>query len=161
TTLSQVTDILAEATGADKVDAFLYDPGRDCLVAVGSSSQPLAARQRKLGLDVLAVSNGGRVVHVFQSGKTFVTGHLEDDPDELRGIKEGLRIRSKLGVPLDISGVRRGMIMLASLAPDYFSDDDVRFAENVVPWATLLAHRAELVETIGRNAAEQGRRGAA
>jgi len=41
---------------------------RDSLVAVGTSTQPLSARQRQLGLDVLPVSNGGRVVHVFKTG---------------------------------------------------------------------------------------------
>jgi len=59
---------VAEATGADKIDAFIYDPTRDSLVAVGTSTQPLSARQRQLGLDVLPVSNGGRVVHVFKTG---------------------------------------------------------------------------------------------
>src|SRR3954469_22292680 len=59
-TLSHVSDLVARATGADKVDAFLYDPARDSLVAVGSSAQPLSVLQRQLGLDVLPLSNGGR-----------------------------------------------------------------------------------------------------
>lgn len=91
-TLSRVSDLLANATGADKVDAFVYDATRDSLVAVGTSNQPLSARQRKLGLDVLPLSNGGRVVYVYQTGRTFVTGRLDEDAEELRGIKEGLRI---------------------------------------------------------------------
>ena len=62
TTLSFASDLVADATGADKVDAFLYDSTRDSLVAVGTSDRPLSARQRKLGLDVLPLSNGGRVV---------------------------------------------------------------------------------------------------
>ena len=78
TTLNHVANLVAEATGADKIDAFIYDPTRDSLVAVGTSTQPLSARQRQLGLDVLPVSNGGRVVHVFKTGETFMTGQLEE-----------------------------------------------------------------------------------
>lgn len=119
------------------------------------------AAQRQLGLDVLPVSNGGRVVHVYETGRTFVTGRLEDDPEELRGVKDGLQIRSKLGAPLVVAGARRGMLMLASLKPDYFTDDDVRFAETVARWTATVAHRAQIVEEITRNAAAQGRQGAA
>jgi signal transduction histidine kinase len=161
TTLNHVADLVAEATGADKIDAFLYDATRDSLVAVGTSTQSLSARQRELGLDVLPVSNGGRVVHVFKTGETFMTGQLDKDMTELPGIREALKIRSKLGVPLDIGGERRGMMMLASLKPDFFSADDARFAEAVGHWTGIVAHRAELAEEIGRNAAAQGRRAAA
>jgi two-component system, OmpR family, sensor kinase len=42
TTLIHATDQIAAAFRADKVDAFLYEPPRDALVAVGSSNQPLS-----------------------------------------------------------------------------------------------------------------------
>jgi hypothetical protein len=45
---------------ADKVDAFLYDASRDSLVAVGVSTQPLSALEKRFGVDGLPVSNGGR-----------------------------------------------------------------------------------------------------
>ena len=160
-TLSHVSDLVAGATGADKIDAFLYDPARDSLVAVGTSTQPLSVLQRQLGLDVLQLSNGGRVVHVYKTGETFVSGRLQDDPEELKGVKEGLRIQSKVGVPLIIGGERRGMMMVASLKPDFFTPEDVRFVEAAGRWVGILAHRAELAEEIGRNALEQGRRAGA
>jgi signal transduction histidine kinase len=161
TALSTACDAVAAAVGADKVDAFLYDSERDCLVAEGSSNQPLSAKQIRHGLNVLPVSNGGRVVQVYQTGKTFLTGHLEDDMEELRGVRELLQIRSKLGVPLDVGGKRRGMMMIAALRPEAFRADDVSFAEAVVRWVGSVAHRAELVEEIERNAVEQGRRAVA
>jgi signal transduction histidine kinase len=160
-TLDHVANLVAEATGADKIDAFLYDPARDSLVAVGTSTQPLSALQKQHGLDVLQISNGGRVVHVFKTGKTFLTGELDKDMEELPGIREALQIKSKLGVPLDIGGKRRGMMMIASLKPDFFTAEDARFAESVGHWAGIVAHRAELAEEIGRNAAMQARRAAA
>jgi two-component system OmpR family sensor kinase len=160
-TLAHVSDVVASATGADKVDCFLYDPARDCLVAVATSTQPLSALQRQLGLDVLQISNGGRVVHVYKTGQTFLTGHLEDDPEELKGVREGLRIRSKLGLPLEFGGQRRGMMMLASVKPEFFKKDDVPFAESLASWVGILAHRAELAEQMARNAAEHGRRAGA
>jgi signal transduction histidine kinase len=159
--LTHSCDVIAEALGADKVDAFLYQPAKDTLVALGSSTQPLSALQRKLGLDVLPVSNGGRVVFVYQTGQTFVTGRLDEDPEELKGVREGLKIRSKLGVPLAVAGHRRGMVMIASLQPDFFTPDDVRFAESVVSWIGLVTHKAEMAQEIARNAVEQGRRAVA
>jgi signal transduction histidine kinase len=160
-TLEHVGNLIAGATGADKIDAFLYDAARDSLVAVGTSTQPLSALQRQLGLDVLQISNGGRVVHVYKTGETFMTGRLDQDEAELPGVKQALKIKSKLGVPLDIGGKRRGMIMIASLKPDFFTAEDARFAESVAHWAGIVAHRAELAEQIGRNAAAQARRSAA
>ncbi len=159
--LSHAADAVAEALRADKVDAFLYDPSRDSLVAVGTSNQPLSALQRRLGLDVLPLTNGGRVVHVFKTGATFVSGHLDQDMEELRGVREGMGIKSKVGVPLHVNGERRGMVMIASLQPEFFSPEDARFAEIVVHWIGSVVHRAELVAEIARNAAEQGRRAAA
>lgn len=161
TTLAHVADLIAAVMGADKVDTFLYDPERDSLVAVGTSNQPLSALQRKLGLDVLPVSNGGRVVGVYKTGETFLTGRLRSDPGELLGVREGLKIESKLGVPLVMGETRRGMIMVASLQPDHFTPEDARMAESIGRWAGLVAHRAELAEAISASAVEQGRRAGA
>jgi two-component system, OmpR family, sensor kinase len=156
--LTHAANAIADALCADKVDAFLYDEKRDSLVAIGVSTQPLSNLQRKLGLDVLPVSNGGRVVHVFQTGETFVSGNLRNDPDELKGVKDGLRIESKIGVPLEVAGQRRGMMMIASLKRDFFSDIDASFAEIASKWVSMVAHRAQLIQDIERNALEDGRR---
>src|SRR5688572_32155087 len=90
-----------------------------------------------------------------------MTGRLDQDEAELPGVKQALKIKSKLGVPLEIGGKRRGMMMIASLKPDFFTAEDVRFAESVGHWAAVVAHRAELAEQIGRNAVAQARREAA
>jgi two-component system, OmpR family, sensor kinase len=156
--LTHSANAIAEALGADKVDAFLYDELRDSLAAVGTSTQPLSDLQKRLGLDVLPLSNGGRVVHVFRTGEIFRSGNLVDDPEELRGVKEGLKILSKIGVPLEVGGQRRGMVMIASLKPDYFTAADEAFAISIVRWVGGVAHRAELIEDIERNAVERGRR---
>lgn len=159
--MSHAADVIAEALGADKVDAFLYDESRDSLVAVGTSSKPLSNLERKLGLDVLQLSNGGRTVDVYRTGRVFRTGNLFDDPEELRGIREGLKIQSQIGVPLEVGGTRRGMVMIASQQRDYFTDVDEAFACSVVRWIGSVAHRAELIRDIEQNAVEQGRRAAA
>jgi two-component system, OmpR family, sensor kinase len=161
TTLSRASDLIADALRADKVDAFLYDPERDSLAALGTSDQPLSALQRKHGLDVLPLSNGGRAVQIFTQGKTFVSGRLDRDPEELRGIKEALHVRSTLGVPLEIGGKRRGVILVASQQTEFFTEEDVRVTEGVTRWVGVVAHRAELMEEMARTAAEQGRRAVA
>jgi signal transduction histidine kinase len=161
TALQHTCDVVAAELGADKVDAFLHDPARETLFALGSSNQPLSALQRKVGLDTLAIANGGRVVDVFLTGKTFVTGRLDADAEELRGVKETLKIKSKLGVPIVIAGEKRGVLMVASQKRDYFTPEHVRWVEAVVRWVGVVAHRAELAQEIARNAAEQGRRAVA
>ena len=160
-TLSHASDVIARVSGADKVDAFLYDPARDSLVAVGSSTQPLSARQRQLGLDVLQLSNGGRTVNVYKTGETYLNNAVGEDVTELPGIRDALKIGSEIGVVLEIGGARRGMIMLASLRPDFFTPEDARFMETIAPWIGVVAHRAELAAEIARNAAEAGRRAGA
>jgi signal transduction histidine kinase len=98
---------------------------------------------------------------VFTTGETFVHGHIDQDADELPGIREALKVRSNLGVALDIGGERRGMIMVASQQRDFFSPEDARFMETVARWVGVVTHRAELSEAIGRAAEEQGRRAGA
>lgn len=156
--LNQACNAVGDALHADKVDAFLYDDSRDCLVAFGASSTPLSRLQRKLGLDVLPVSNGGRSVQVFQTGEPFVTGRLQDDPEEVRGLKEGLKIQSELGVPLQVGHRRQGMLMIASLQPDFYTTDDLEFAQSVARWVGMIAHRAELAEEITKKAVEEEQR---
>src|SRR4051794_41166130 len=119
--LVEACNAVAQALDADKVDAFLYDPGKETLVAIGSSTQPLSALQKKTGLDVIPLANGGRVAWVYQHQQTFRTGHLDEDPEELRGVKTVLKIKSKIGVPITIAGKPRGMMMIASLKPDFFT----------------------------------------
>lgn len=161
TALTHAANAIADALSADKVDAFLYDDRRDSLVAVGVSTQPLSALQKALGLDVLPISNGGRVVHVYRTGEVFRSGDLQNDPEELKGVKEGLKIQSKLGIPLMIGEKRRGMVMIASLRRDFFTESDEAFACSVVHWVGMVAHRTELVKDIERNASDHGRRAAA
>lgn len=161
TTLTHLADLVADATGADKIDVFLYDAPRDSLVALGTSNQPLGARQRQLGLHVLPLSNGGGTVQVFRTGEVFHTGSLEKDRNEVPGVRDALGVRSTIGVPVLIAGERRGVLMLASRKPEFFSLEDLRFAEAVGHWAGIIAHRAELAEQIGRNAAAHARRAAA
>jgi two-component system, OmpR family, sensor kinase len=159
--LVHACDVIARALRADKVDAFLHDTEKNTLVALGTSRQPLSELQKKMGLDILQIANGGRVVDVFATGKTFLTGHLQADPEELRGVKEALKIQSKLGVPLEIGGERRGVIMIASLERDQWTADDARFAESVVRWVGIVAHRIALVEEVARESLQRGGRAVA
>ena len=159
--LIHAADAMADAFAADKVDAFLYEESRDSLVALGVSTQPLSNLQKNLGLNVLPVSNGGRVVEVFRTGNLFRSGDVQSDGEELLGIREGLKVQSSLGVPLHIGSRLRGVLMLASLKPGFFSEADEGFVRSAAAWVGTVAHRAELMEEIGRNALEQGRRSAA
>ena len=98
---------------------------------------------------------------VFLTGVPYATGQADQDPEQLRGMTEGLGIRSAIMVPLEVAGTRRGVFLASSARPDFFAEDDVRFLEAVSRWVGMVAHRAELTERIATEAREQGRRVAA
>ena len=159
--LDEAAQLIAEALAADKVDAFLYDPDSASLVAVGTSDTPLGRRQHQLGLDRLPLANGGRIVAVYQSGAPFHTGHTEEDPDELLGIKRGLGVRSTLAAAIEVGTERNGVLGIVSTQPERFSEEDARFCTAAAGWVGLVAQRAELAEQLAREAATQARRVAA
>jgi two-component system OmpR family sensor kinase len=156
--LSQSADLIASATQSEKVDAFLHEAESHTLVAVGTSHTALGAKQRSLGLHLLPVANAGRTVQVFQTGRDHHDNRAENDREELRGLVEGLKIRSVINVPLEVAGVRRGVLTLASTQPDVYSAEDVSFTHVVAGWVGGLVHRAELLATATRHAREAGRR---
>lgn len=156
--LDQASDLLVPALDADKIDAFLYDPSIATLVAAGTSHTPMGQKQIATGLNRLPVANGGRTVEVFTTGESYFTGDAHNDPQVLPGIREVLGVRSMLVVPLTIAGERRGVLSANSAKEDHFTEEDFRFLHAVARWVGMLAHRAELVESIKRHTAEQARR---
>lgn len=157
-TLDQAATLVVEALDADKVDIFVVDPSSESLVALGVSATPLAQRQVAIGLDRQPIVNGGRAVQVLQRGEPFITGHTDTDPEEAIGIRDGLGIRSSIIAPLEVSSERRGVVSVTSLQPEHFTPDDLLFLEAVARWVGMVMHRAELVEQIRQDAAEQARR---
>ena len=159
--LDQASQLVVRALHADKVDAFLYDPGNSSLVAVGTSDTPMGRRQHQIGMDRLPLANGGRTVEVFQAGEPYHTGQADEDPTMLVGVTEGLGVRSVLAVPLDVAGERQGVLEVVSAAPDAFAPADLHFLGIVAHWVGMVAHRAQLVEQIAQETAAQARRVAA
>jgi signal transduction histidine kinase len=161
TTLSQVTQLVAQALEADKVDIFFHDRDVDTLVALGTSNTPMGRRQRTIGMDRLPIVNRGRTVEVFLSGQSYFTGNADEDPCELVGIKEGLGVMSEVVTAFAVDNERRGVLLVSSSKPDFFSEQDLRFIEAVARWVGAVVNRAEMVEFMTKEAAEQGRRMAA
>ena len=159
--LMQAAQLMAETLGADKVDVFLYQPATDTLVAVGTSDTPMGRQQRAIGLDRLPVSNGGRTVQVFQSGAPHHDGSLDQDPEELRGVTQGLGARSVIQVLLTVNQEPYGVLQALSAQPEFFSQADLRFLQTAARWVSMVAHRAQLVEQIAQESVLQGRRAAA
>jgi len=60
-----------------------------------------------------------------------------------------------------VDNERRGVLLVSSSKPDFFSEQDLRFIEAVARWVGAVVNRAELVEFMTQEAAEQGRRMAA
>jgi signal transduction histidine kinase len=159
--LDTACNLVAEALGADKVDALFHEVDSDSLVAAGTSDTPMGRKQHAIGMDRLPLANGGREAEVYRTGQVYATGRADRDPEQLRGITDGLGIRSAILVPLDVASVRRGVFLASSARPDFFAAEDLPFLEAVARWVGMVAHRTELVERIAAEAREQGRRVAA
>ena len=152
---------IADTMHADKVDVFLHEQASGELVAVGTNDSAMARKQKALGLDRVPVAGGGATAQVFRTGQSRLSRHLDQEPTELRGVVEDLGVRSQIGVPLDVRGERRGVVMVCSAEPEYFSEDDLRFTEAVASWVGLVGYRAATVEKAVAEAARDGLRVAA
>lgn len=159
-TLKSASTVVADVLGAEKVDAFIFEPANQTLAA-GVSDTPLARLQQSLGLDRLPLANGGRTVEVFNTGVAYHCGDVGADLGELPGIREALGIRSGIAVPLVIAGQRRGVLHVTSTRRDAFDVRDLEFLRAVTHWIGVAAHRAELIEELAYTAELQGRQAAA
>jgi signal transduction histidine kinase len=161
TALDEASQHIVDALGCDKVDAFLFNEEKHSLVAIGTSNTPMGRKQRALGLDFLPLANGGKIAESFVTGRTIVTGHLDQEAGELRGMVDALGVRSQIDVPLEVNGARRGVLSAVSATPEFFDKHDVIFMTSVSHWVGALAHRAELIEEIRTADVQRGRRAAA
>jgi DNA-binding CsgD family transcriptional regulator len=146
--MQHATNVLAMAFAAEKVDAFFYDEAVDVLVALGTSETPLRQLQRDLGLDRLALRNGGRAAWVFREKRAHRDGHVEDDDLELAGIRRDLGVRSMIAVPFEVAPAHRGVLQVASRQPDHFSEDQVHLLQFVAYWVALVARDRSIRELV-------------
>jgi two-component system OmpR family sensor kinase len=160
-TLYQSAQLVAQALHAEKVDTFLYDPATESLVAYGTSKTPMGTKEQAHGLDRLPLSEGGRAVEVYLTGRPYWSGQVQRDPAELTGMKETLGVRSEILVPLSVDGTLRGVVLASSSASYRFTQDDLHFLEAVTHWIGVVIHRAELIEQQTREAVAQAHRLAA
>lgn len=159
--MQEAAELAVHAFHADKVDAMFLERESSTLVALGTSDTPMGRRQHELGLHRMPLANGGRAVGVFESGEPFRSGHVDEDPDEVPGLFHGLGIRSEIIAPIDVDGVRGGVILASAAARDAFTEDDLRFLQAIGRWVGMVALRAELSRQVAEEAAERGRRVAA
>ncbi|MFL5690510.1 MAG: GAF domain-containing protein [Ktedonobacteraceae bacterium] len=157
-TIQQAVQLITEVLDADKVDAFFHDTSTDTLVARGTSNTPMGRRQKAIGLDRMPLANGGRMVGVFLTGNSFINGHVDQDSDELPGVKMGLGIVSEMAVVFEVETQHRGVLLVSSDIPEFFSIQDLRFLEAVARWIGIIIDRAETVEHMRYQAIEQSRR---
>ena len=154
--MSQAAQSVADVLGADKVDVFFYARAERVLIAEGTSDTPMGRREQALGLDRLPVAHGGRTVCVFQTGQSYRAEHADQDPVELPAIVRDLGIRASVAVPLEVAGVRQGVLLASSATPAAFTEADLAFLEAVARWIGLTSTRLVHAEWLAAQAAEQG-----
>ncbi|HCI78699.1 MAG TPA: histidine kinase, partial [Ktedonobacter sp.] len=127
---------------------FLLDASNETLVARSISDTALGKRQQAIGMDRLPLANGGRTVEVFLTGTPHFNNHVNEDADELLGVKDGLGIQSQIAVIFKVQTHHRGVVLAASESQDFFSPQDVRFLEAVARWVGIVVGRAELAARV-------------
>lgn len=163
--LHQAAQLIGEALSAEKVDVFFHEPATHSLLALGTNVSPMSRQQKAMSLDRLQIANRGRIVEVFLTGNSFLSGQLDEDEEELRGLRtpkpEGMGIISEAAASIEIQGERRGVLVAACSMQGFFTEQDLHFLEAAARWIGIVTHRAQLVEQQTREAVEQGRRLAA
>jgi len=91
----QLTNLVAEALGR-KSGFFLCDEATATLEAIGTSETPLA-RSSRPGMDRQAIANGGRAPQ-YSHWQVHFDGDVQQDKDELIGVRRQLSVRSQLAV---------------------------------------------------------------
>jgi two-component system, OmpR family, sensor kinase len=134
--ITLLANAVTEALAADKVNVFLHDPARAALISVGTSTTALGKRQRGTGLEELPIANGGLAVQVFETGRPYLGGDVPCDDAELG-------VRSQLVVPLEIGGVRRGVVVAQSQRSDFFVSRDLEFLRAASYWVAAVIQRIE------------------
>ena len=155
--LHQVVQQCAEVLAADKTDIFFLDSSNETLVARNVSDTPMGKRQQAIGMDRLPLANGGRTVEVFLIGTPYFNNHVNEDAEELTGIKVGLGIKSQIITVFKVQTRHRGVILASSEKPDFFTPQDVRFLEAVARWVGIIVGRAELAERMNDEEVQQHR----
>jgi two-component system OmpR family sensor kinase len=156
--MQEAAQLIAEVFEADKVDAMFLEGETNTLVALGTSDTPMGHRQHALGLDRLPIANGGRAARVFETGISHRSGRVDEDPEELPGLVHALGIRSEVIAPVEVHGVRRGLVLASKAIHDAYSEEDLRFLEVIGRWVGMVAHRSELYQQLQAESAERGRR---
>jgi two-component system OmpR family sensor kinase len=157
-TLIEVANLLASAFQADKTDVFVFQADAQQLVALGTSDTPMGHLQHRLDLDVLPLANGGRVAEVFRTGRPYSDGHVELDPLEREAVKTRLRVRSTLMAPFSVADEPRGVVLICSRHPEFYTPSDLTFLVTVARWVGDTTHRAELVEHLEAETRRNARR---
>ena len=114
-----------------------------------------------MGLDRLLITDGGWTVEVFQSGRSHLARYADREQGEVKGVFEELGIHSSVNAPLDIAGVRRGVLLVSSVTSGFFTEHDLAFVEAVAHWIGLVAYRIAHTACLVAAAAEEATRLAA
>jgi hypothetical protein len=73
----------------------------------------MGRKQHAIGMNRLPLASGGRTVEVFTMGISRLTGRADEDPGELRGLTEGLGIRSMMCARLGVDSEARARFTVA------------------------------------------------
>ena len=155
--LEQAIEQVREVLAVDKIDIFFLDSTNETLVAMSNRDTAMARLQKAIGMDRLPLANGGSTVEVFLSGTASFNNHVDQDSHELAGVKVGLGVRSQMAVVFKVQTRHRGVVVVASATPDFFSADDLRFLEAFARWVGIVVGRSELVEQMSEKRFQQNK----
>ena len=150
--LSALVAIIAKALEADLCAFLLLDEEAGELV-----TQPGAygVAGDEVSLYRLPLTNSAASsVRVFLTGRPFVTGSAQRDPQVLTQFTKLWKANSLIVVPLKIEDRTIGILRVGSFKENFFTEDHLRFVQLIAEETAVIIESAMLIQRIAQTAQE-------
>jgi signal transduction histidine kinase len=141
TALSAIVSIIAKYLAADVVAFLLVD----------EASGEMVAQSGAYGIDseeqlyrVPLSETGSSSVRVFKTGRPFLTGDAQDDPQVLHRYSKLWNIRSLMVIPVRCSGRTIGVLRIGSFKSGVFTKDQMETISLIADESGILVEMAFL-----------------
>jgi DNA-binding CsgD family transcriptional regulator len=158
TYLAQASVVIVEAIGADALDILLYDQSSASLIATSGQNSTVSRLQESIGLDRLALKDGGLAVAVFNNGESWLTGHRVTEASERRDIVIARHSLSSVLTRITVGNISSGVLDAYSSSAHKFTDFDKDFLEAAAHLIGLVLQREHSLDQPSKQSANGNNR---
>jgi signal transduction histidine kinase len=144
--LNSIVSIVARSLSADLCAFLLLDEKTGELVTQ-SGAFGIATDEGSL-YRISLKNDEASSVRVFMTGKPFMTGDAQNDPQVIAQFARLWKCHSLLVVPLSVEKRRIGVMRVGSFKRDYFTPDHLKFVRVIAEEAAVLVESTVLSEKL-------------